>query len=62
MIFFTVKNGFIFISNILRKVTEIKHLSKFSSIVFIFFNTISGFVLCRLRGAVKLPGNGLLYA
>ena len=43
----------------------------FSNIVFsvwperafeiIFFYTFFGFILCRMRGAVKLPQNGLLY-
>ena len=33
----------------------------FKSIIFIFLNTFFGFVLCRLRGAVKLPESGLLY-
>ena len=33
----------------------------FLSIIFIFFNTFFSFILCRLRGAVKQPINGLLY-
>ena len=40
---------------------EIISLSWIRGLIFIFLNTFFGFVLCRLRGAVKLPQNGLLY-
>ena len=50
--------GFVVTSKLLK----IKHLSKFFKHYFHRFNTLFGFVLCRLRGAVKLPENGLLYA